>query len=52
MPKTVIEAILEAWERLPMRDFEAPGGELDILRKREAARAAIDAYHAYIREHS
>jgi hypothetical protein len=52
MADKVVDAILAAWEKLPMRDCESPGSELDALRKREAARAAIDAYQEYIRRHS
>jgi hypothetical protein len=52
MADKVVDAILAAWKKLPLRDFEAPGGELDMLRKREAARAAINAYHDYIRQQS
>jgi hypothetical protein len=49
---TVINAILAAWENLPMRDCASPGSELDRLRKLEAARAALNAYHDYIRRHT
>ena len=52
MADNVVDAIIVAWEKLPMRDFQSPGSELDQLRKREAARAALDAYHDYIRRHS
>lgn len=52
MEDTVINAILAAWGKLPIRDFQEPGSELDELRKREAARVAVDAYHEYIRRHS
>jgi hypothetical protein len=52
MSDNVVDAILAAWEKLPLRDCQAPGSELDQLRKREAARAAVDAYHDYIRRHS
>lgn len=39
----MIDRILAAWEELPIRDSVSPGGELDLLRKREAARSAIEA---------
>lgn len=52
MPDKVVDAILAAWEGLPLRDCQSPGSELDQLRKREAARAAINAYQDYIRQHS
>ena len=48
MSDNVIDAIMAAWEKLPMRDFQSPGSELDQLRKREAARAAIEAYRAAV----
>ena len=35
--------ICKALEKLPIRDQASPGGELDQLRLREAARAVIDA---------
>lgn len=38
---TMIERIVEALKSVPVRDSAAPGGELDQLRLREAARAVL-----------
>lgn len=39
-----VEGVVAALKRLPIRDLEEPGGELDELRLREAARAVIHAH--------
>jgi hypothetical protein len=39
-----LAAAYAAVDKLPLRNFDSPGGELDILRKHEGARAAIFAY--------
>lgn len=39
----MVARVAEALRRLPIRDCDALGGELDALRLREAARAAIEA---------
>jgi hypothetical protein len=39
-----LRAAYEAVDRLPLRNFDDPGGELDTLRRHEGARAAIIAY--------
>lgn len=41
MTESMIERIVEVLEKLPIRDNAERGGELDKLRLREAARAAI-----------
>lgn len=38
----LIERVAMALERLPIRDISNPGSDLDGLRLREAARAAVD----------
>ena len=38
---SMIDRVADALTRFPVRDFTDPGGELDKLRCREAARAAI-----------
>lgn len=39
----MIERVAKALKAVPIRDLTDPGGELDQLRLREAARAAIEA---------
>ena len=39
----MVDRIVDVLRRLPVRDLANPGGELDGLRLREAARAAIEA---------
>lgn len=39
----MVNRAVEALKRLPVRDREAPGSELDELRLREAVRAVITA---------
>lgn len=40
---SLIDQIMKAWENLPIRDCTDLGGELDVMRKREAALAALMA---------
>jgi hypothetical protein len=39
----IVQRVADALAKLPVRDLSDPGGELDGLRLREAARAAIRA---------
>lgn len=39
----MVERVADVLARLPVRDASDPGGELDTLRRLEAARAVIDA---------
>lgn len=39
----MVERIADVLARLPVRDASDPGGELDKLRRREAALAVLDA---------
>ena len=40
---TTLEKMVAAMAALPVRDLSEPGGELDKLRLREVARAALEA---------
>lgn len=41
--RDMVERVARALSKVPVRDMADPGGELDGLRLREAARAAIEA---------
>lgn len=47
----LIARVAKALEGVPVRDTSAPGSELDQLRLREAARAAIKAVGEAIEEY-